>query len=67
MPRKAAQARPAPSPNLLVKEEAIQSVESAVEVVTGLAGFSCCTFTETGDSGSVEVVLSCGDGEGDRG
>ena len=60
--RKAAHARPAPSPNRLVKEEAIQSVVSTV--VAGFGGFCCCTFTEARNCCSDEVVLSCGDGVG---
>lgn len=61
--RKPAHARPAPSPNLLVKLEAIQSVLSTV---AGLARFCCCTLA-AGAGCSDEAVLSCGDGVGDCG
>ena len=60
--RKAAHARPAPSPKRLVKEEAIQSVVSTVE---RFLGFCCSTLTETGGCCSDEEVVSCGDGVGD--
>lgn len=62
--RKPAHARPAPRPNRLVKDEAIQSVVSTV--VVGLGGFCCCTFIDAGGGGvccSEEVVL-CGSGGG---
>lgn len=62
--RKVAQARPAPSPNRLVKVEAIQSVESAFV----FGGFCCSTFTETDFCCSDdEVVLSCWSGVGEFG
>lgn len=61
--RKPAQASPAPRPNLLVKEEAIQSVESAeADRRADLLGFCCCTLT--GDGGSAAVALSGWDGSG---
>lgn len=53
--RKPAHARPAPSPNLLVNDEAIQSVESAfVET----PDFCFLSGNETGDIGSDDVALS---------
>lgn len=57
--RKAAHARPAPSPNRLVKVEAIQSVESKLVV-----GLCCSTFDGAGFSCSDEELLRDGDGEG---
>ncbi|GFZ12287.1 hypothetical protein Acr_23g0006720 [Actinidia rufa] len=36
---------------------AIQSVDSTLEEVAAFVGFCCCTFADTGDSSSVEVVL----------
>lgn len=65
--RKPAQASPAPRPNLLVKEEAIQSVDSAVvDRRAGLLlGFCCCTLAAgAGDGGSEEVALRFWDGGG---
>lgn len=56
--RKAAHARPAPSPNRLVKVEAIQSVESKLVV-----GLCCSTFDGAGFSCSDEELLRDGDGE----
>lgn len=62
--RKAAHARPAPRPNLLVKEEAIQSVESAVVIgVAGLIGFCCWVFTDAVAGGSKDVTLKGGVGD----
>lgn len=57
--RKAAHARPAPSPNRLVKVEAIQSVDSTLVV-----GLCCSTFVGAGASGSDEEVVRDGDGGG---
>lgn len=63
--RKAAHARPAPRPNLLVKVEAIQSVESAVVtgVVAGLVGFCCWPLTDAAAGGSEDVILKGGVGD----
>lgn len=56
--RKPTHARPAPSPNLLVKEVAIQSVDSTlVDEVTGLMGFCCLASLDTGG-------WDCGEGIG---
>lgn len=63
MARKPAHASPAPSPNLLVKEEAIQSVDSAVFEVADLLGFCCCT----GKGVLADCVLSGEGGDGDGG
>lgn len=59
--RKPTQARPAPSPNRLVKVEAIQSVDSTLVVeLAGLEAFCCCiTLADTGVGCSDEVALSC--------
>ena len=57
--RKAAHPRPAPSPNRLVKVEAIQSVDSTLVV-----GLCCSTLVGAGFGGSDEVVLRDGDGDG---
>ena len=57
--RKAAHARPAPSPNRLVKVEAIQSVESTLVV-----DLCCSTFDGAGLSCSDEEALRDGDGDG---
>ena len=59
--RKPTHARPAPIPNLLVKEVAIQSVDpTLVDEVTGLMGFCCLASVDTcTDSSFKFVVLSC--------
>lgn len=61
--RKPTHARPAPRPNRLVKEVAIQSVESTlVDETTGLIGICCCALAETcTDWSSFKFVVDCGD------
>lgn len=57
--RKAAHARPAPRPNLLLKVEDIQSVVSAVvAVAAGLVGFCGCPLTDAMAGCSDDVTLS---------
>ena len=61
--RKAAHASPAPRPNLLVKEEAIQSVESAVVIgVAGLMGFCCWPLTDAVGGSSEDDIPKGGVG-----
>lgn len=57
MARKPAHARPAPRPNLLVKLDAIQSVDSAT---AGLLRFCSCNFAVSADGGFWDWDWDCG-------
>lgn len=56
MARKPAHARPAPRPNLLVKLDAIQSVDSAT---AGLLRFCSCNFAVSADGGFWDWDCGC--------
>lgn len=61
--RKPAHARPAPMPNLLVKVEAIQSVDSAVLVLVAAAGLGDSTAAGGGCGAAGAAVCGFEDDE----